>query len=386
MPVWHERTREARQSGDLILVGIAQEQHPERCRLFAQWRGLDWPIFWDPFNLTESSVVPLAVGVDEHGIVRRLGMSLGELDEFLAAEYVAPAENVQVASEEPNSDPSMQAMLRLMHARVQPERVLGASEFDACVEALAVQTGSAGWSGRSDFRVGVALRLRAESDHARDGDLQASIAHWSSALRSDPGQYIWRRRIQQWGPVLDKPYPFYDWVDRAQQELRARGETPPELAVRLTTSEVSGRGALEGALGSGDHPDPDARVPRDDAGWIRVETALVRHTERGADGSSPAFAQLHVNLRLDAAQGIHWTNDAGPAELWIESASEWGLVKPRWTFSAAPSEISDERRALDFTLRTDAPPGTLSGTVFYYVCQGSEGECRYLAQDFKLEL
>ena len=44
MPVWHERTRAARESGRLKVVGLIQEQHPERRRLWARWQGVDWPI------------------------------------------------------------------------------------------------------------------------------------------------------------------------------------------------------------------------------------------------------------------------------------------------------------------------------------------------------
>ena len=59
-PVWHELTAPLRASGELVLVGITEEQHPDRCALFAQWQGFDWPILWDPFNLTRSAAVPAA--------------------------------------------------------------------------------------------------------------------------------------------------------------------------------------------------------------------------------------------------------------------------------------------------------------------------------------
>ncbi|MGE3822568.1 MAG: TlpA family protein disulfide reductase, partial [Isosphaeraceae bacterium] len=70
MPVWHDRTREWVKRGQLKLLGVTQEQHPERCRLFAQWKGFDWPILHDPVNALESSAVPIIVAIDEHGIVR----------------------------------------------------------------------------------------------------------------------------------------------------------------------------------------------------------------------------------------------------------------------------------------------------------------------------
>jgi hypothetical protein len=51
VPGWHERTREHQARGELQLVGIIQEQHPDRCRLFMQWKQMDWPILVDALNL-----------------------------------------------------------------------------------------------------------------------------------------------------------------------------------------------------------------------------------------------------------------------------------------------------------------------------------------------
>ena len=43
--------------------------------------------------------------------------------------------------------------------------------------------------------------------------------------------------MQQYGPRLDKPYPFYDWVETAREEIRARGETPSPLRVEPAGAE-----------------------------------------------------------------------------------------------------------------------------------------------------
>jgi hypothetical protein len=40
--------------------------------------------------------------------------------------------------------------------------------------------------------------------------LQKAVQYWTMALDMDSNQYIWRRRIQQYGPRLEKPYSFYD--------------------------------------------------------------------------------------------------------------------------------------------------------------------------------
>ena len=67
-----------------MLLGIAQEHHAERCRLFAQWHGFDFQILHDPINLTEPRAVPRVIAIDEQGIVRAMGLKQEALEsEFL---------------------------------------------------------------------------------------------------------------------------------------------------------------------------------------------------------------------------------------------------------------------------------------------------------------
>ena len=47
VPGWHEATKEWQEAGDLQMVGIIQEQHPDRARLFMQWKEMGWPILID---------------------------------------------------------------------------------------------------------------------------------------------------------------------------------------------------------------------------------------------------------------------------------------------------------------------------------------------------
>ena len=90
------------------------------------------------------------------------------------------------------------------------------------------------------FRLGVAHRMRHESPGRRPGDFQAAIDAWCRALELDPNQYIWRRRIEQYGPRLAKPYAFYDWVAQAKAEVSRRGEMPVALTVEPYGSELAG--------------------------------------------------------------------------------------------------------------------------------------------------
>ena len=64
MPVWHDAMKSARKNGQVVMLGVIQEQHPERCRLYAQWQQLDWPIVSDPINQLDLAGVPIVVEID----------------------------------------------------------------------------------------------------------------------------------------------------------------------------------------------------------------------------------------------------------------------------------------------------------------------------------
>ena len=75
MPVWHAKTKALVESGELAVVGIVHEQHPDRAALYAQWQQFDFPLLWDPFGVTGLEVVPVVSAIDASGVVR-----LGRLD------------------------------------------------------------------------------------------------------------------------------------------------------------------------------------------------------------------------------------------------------------------------------------------------------------------
>ena len=195
MPVWHEFTREWRESGDLLVLGIVQEQHPERAALYAQWQGFEWPILWDPFNLTQSKAVPNLWAIDEHGVVRLERPSLETFEaEFLARAFDAPPTPAEPQRpESPGAGDGRERALSIVLAG-------DASQLGGVIEVLTDQL--AGEPGqavapRASFELGVALRLRHDSPAAQPGDFQAALDAWSRALAGDPAQYIWRRRLEQ---------------------------------------------------------------------------------------------------------------------------------------------------------------------------------------------
>ena len=86
MPGWHEATEQLQADGAIQMVGIIQEQHPDRARLFMQWKEMGWPILVDSYDLLEVPVVPLTLAIDESGIIRK--RLRGVQDGALAASFV----------------------------------------------------------------------------------------------------------------------------------------------------------------------------------------------------------------------------------------------------------------------------------------------------------
>ena len=69
------------------MVGIIPEQHPDRTRLFMQWKGMDWPILLDSSNLLAVTKVPITLFIDEYGVIRSVQPAVEELDDFLNQTY-----------------------------------------------------------------------------------------------------------------------------------------------------------------------------------------------------------------------------------------------------------------------------------------------------------
>ena len=83
------------------------------------------------------------------------------------------------------------------------------------------------------------MKLRFDSAARQESDFEQAVLNWDKALALDPNQYIFRRRIQQYGPRQTKPYPFYDWIPRATEEITKRGDEPLKLTVALSGAETA---------------------------------------------------------------------------------------------------------------------------------------------------
>ncbi len=396
MPVWYKKVKKWVDSGDLVMLGITQEQHPDRCRLFAQWQEFDWPILHDPINSIGIQVVPVVIAIDEWGVVRNTRPRPDTFEaDFMGKKFEKP-EGLRPAEEA--SVPDLSLLRRASGSSWQAELAYA----DACLlwnarkqidEAadhyrLATEDGTipAEDRGTALFRLGVAELMRFESPGRQPGDFQAAVNHWQQALDANPNHYIRRRRIQQYGPRLVKPYPFYDWVEQAQADVRGRGRLPVELASRLSGAEIARpRREFPAAATQEKNPDPRGRIARDAGHLVRVESATA--PARVLPGG---VVRVHVMMRPAADRSACWNNEAGRLTLWVDAPGGWQAERRLWESDQPKEPESTEMRRIEFELRLpkDASPGRheIRCYALYYVCEHAGGQCLYQRQDIRVTL
>ena len=371
------------------MLGVAQEQHGGRCALFAQWRGIPWPIAHDPINSLGLRGVPVAVGVDEYGIVRVLKPKPDTLErDFLDKTFAAPE---QTPPGMPGIVFDFEGLARTARGRntAATWRDLGdalalwagVERADDAVDAYGRASQLAPDDAVLLFRLGVAHRSRFDSAKRRPGDFQTAADCWGRAGALDPGQYIWRRRVEQYGPRLTKPYPFYDWVTAATDAIRARGEQPVVLAATPVGSEIAGPSRqFRTPAGTEACPDPDAGVPVDRTRKVSVESAVV--PARVAPGGA---ASVHLTLTPDPRQQVHWEDAAGPLRAWVEAPEGWQLSQ-RLLVAPPPAAVGAARHLhVEVKAPSDAKGEVvLDGFALYAVCSDEDGTCTFLRQEFRV--
>ena len=381
-----------------MVLGITQEQHPDRLRLFAQWQQFGWPILWDPINWMESSAVPIVLAIDEHGIVRAIRPKPETFQqEFLNQTFRDDAPLESVAENPSTARPARRPDLAPLRQRAdksdsaRKHRDLGDAlvlwggekETSEAIAEYATARRLDAADAAASFRLGVAHRLRHDSSSRQPADFQQAIAHWEQALAANPNQYIWRRRIQQFGPRLDKPYPFYDWVEQARREVIARGEQPLPLIVDPYGAEIASpvkNFAAEQQPAKA--PDLDGKITRDKAELITGEVTLV--PSRVKPGGS---ARVHLTLQPNPLKKSHWNNEADPLLVWIDPPAEWQISQRLHTFPAPKEPTSHEVRRIDFEVQAPANATgklKLSAYALYFVCDDELESCLFLRHDFEV--
>ena len=379
--------------GRLVVLGVTQEQHADRCRLFAQWKQFNWPILHDPINLLEAPAVPIVVAIDEHGIVR----AVRPRPETFKAEFLDKtfADDAKAGATQSAGPPDPASLRR--NAEAKPDggawRALAdaltiwspANRLDEAIDAYTRALTLDPSDKNAQFRLGVAHRMRHESPGRRPGDFQAAVDAWGRALALDPNQYIWRRRIEQYGPRLTKPYAFYDWIVQAREEITGRGETPVPLAVEPYGSELAGPiREVRAEAAAPVEPDPKGQIQRDAQRLIEVEAVVVPN--RVLPGQA---ARVHLTFRPSAAHTGHWNNESTPLRIWIVGADGWTTSSHLLEAQQPAGPESLEVRRLDFEVKAPAAATgktRLAAYAVYNACETAGGRCLYLRQDLTIEL
>jgi hypothetical protein len=354
-----------------------------------QWKQMQWPILIDSLNLLELSAVPITLLVDEQGIVRSIRPSEEEFQAFLRRE------SVTISSKTPK--PAAPDLRQLEKAtRGGNPDVLG-HYADALVmwggetrlpEAIQVyerRLKTEPLDGPTHFRLGVANRKRYDSSERQPGDFAKAVEHWGRALDIDPNQYIWRRRIQQYGPRLAKPYSFYDWITQARLDIAARGETPAALSVEPGGAEFAYPAESFQTLPSPEEePDRRGRIRRDEEGFVRAEVTVVPSVIDSGDSG-----RVHVTFKPNAKAKGHWNNEANELVFWVNPPEGWEVNIRYLTVPIPPEPVSQEARRVEFELQTPAGftgPMTIPTYALYYVCEDVNGTCLFRRQDVPVEI
>lgn len=380
MPGWHDSTSKDQKEGRLKMIGIVQEQHADRARLFMQWKEMKWPLMFDPMNQLGVDVVPITLLIDEAGIVRSVNPSRDDLSEFLDGKTpdaagsppakVSPPDMEKLgAAVSPGDD---QGLLRYAEALTlwgkENELSSAISIFQQILERRPDD-------GALHFRTGVAYRKRFDSAERVGPDFQYASRHWTQALELNPNQYIWRRRIQQYGPRLQKPYAFFDWVDLARSEIRERGEQPVSLLIEPRGAELAAPARQLAAIEQVREPDPRARIFQDVKGFIKSEITVVP-----AVAEPGQSVRVHIELRPNKLLKAHWNNEANGLVFWASPHSAFRVDKSFQELESPKSAVSTETRniELEVEIQGDAHGSmNLETYALYYVCEDVNGTCLY---------
>lgn len=390
MPGWHIGTKALQDSGKFAMVGIVEEQHPDRCRLFMQWKHMGWPVLGDTLNLLGVPFVPITLAIDEQGIIRQIhgpfSDAAGIEQEFIDRTYdpveVPGVAAPPVVAESPPDGPDAPVLRDHADRLVLwagPERL--GEAIDTYARALAIEPAD----GDTLFRLGVAYRLRYDSSHRQAQDFQHAVASWELALQRDPNNYICRRRVQQFGPSLDKPYPFYDWVSQARSDIEARGETPISLRVEPRGAELVESAGFEAAAVRAAEPDPDGRLLRDRGKFIRIEATVVPTMV-----SPGQTARVHLRLEPNPENRAYWNNEMEALKVWLNPPDAWEVSERELTLPNPDAEVSAEPREIEFEVRAPervaARALAIPAYALYYVCEDRDGVCLYRRQDVDIRI
>ncbi|MFQ5500861.1 MAG: hypothetical protein ACE5EQ_01005 [Phycisphaerae bacterium] len=350
---WRAETRSLVKGGKLVLLGVMQEQHRDRCRLFAQWQKLDFPILHDALNLAGVTKLPTVVAVDEHGIIRAIDPAPETLQkEFVNKKFPKAKRRNRRAPVLELPNPKFTRRIAGESRQIKEQRehgdalVLGGipQQIDEALNAYEQALRIAPEDAASFFRLGVTRRIRYDSPQRQPGDFQAAINAWIRAAQIDRKNQVYQGRVHQYGVCLEKPSTMYAWIGKARREIADRGEKPIRLEVEPIAAErAKPRKKFKSA--KSDPPETaSATNVQDGQGLIDVETVVVRGIRR----KDRRFARILLVFRPTVD---HWDNREGVLRVRIDPPN--GIRVSKRVIKLARSDLSglDTSRTVDFEVK-----------------------------------
>ncbi len=390
---WVAKTKPLIDTEKLVVVGVAQEQHPDRVRLFAQWHKADWPILHDAMNVIGIENVPLIVAIDEHGIVRARNPDLDQLEEQFTAKTFDPPGALPPIDVKELPDPRVTRRLA-SEARRNPEwRKHGQAlvfagkpkQINEAITAFQHAIDDERGDAESWFAQGVAYRIRHDLAEREAGDFQAALDAWREAAHLEPNNAIYRCRLQQYGPCIDKPFAFYDWIGTACKEIAERGDAPIDLACEPTGTETeSPLSKFRYRKRAGPESEALGTAALDRRPIVEVSYACAAQ----ADKRKGSVVQIYVNCRLAPESGATWSNEGEPMQMWIEKPKT-GRLGTRYLRYPQPQEPRTlDERVLSFPLRLSGAKSsmTLEATLLYSVHDGPNAPAQPMKQDLRIKV
>lgn len=361
------------------MLGIVQEQHAERTRLYKQWRQFQWPIVQDALNLLEVKVVPLAIAIDENGVVVSHNASPQFIDSWLEEASASSGQAAEAAKDN-------------AFAKAREQFLWGGDSGldEAIAEYEKLIDGPQAKSPKAHFELAVCYRNRFERDD-HSADFQKAIDHWSKALQIDPNQYIYRRRIEQYGARLGKPYPFYDWVQQARTDIRERGEEPVELKVAISGAEIAQPARKFSTEDVADlmtfEEAEKIDLAPDEGGLIDVQIVAVPASVRPG-----AAARIHV--LASPKENAKWNNGNGFSAtlgtvFLLDDVTGVEFSKRGAGAEHPGTEESTETRRFEFEARLSEKAGEpvlVRGAILASVCESETGVCRFIRKPFEFTI
>lgn len=376
---------------ELVVLGVIQEQHANRCRLFQQWKQLEFPVVHDQLNTNAITEVPVYIAIDAHGIVRgRPRRPAGFDEEFLSKTFPAPDSipetvDLQEASVEfrraqLSQPPSAASLTRLADSLIlwKPDATAVREAVDLYTQVLQQDP------ARSDilFRRGAAHRRLYELGDRSDVRLFAkAVSDWETALQMDPNQYIYRRRIEQYGPRLKKPYSFYDWVADARREITERGDAPHPLPVEPNGAELAQRARQMTVDTSADNPDPQNRITRD-TGFVEVHVNFVPTSPQPGD-----VVAVHVGFVV--TKTAKWNHETSPLQMWVHQPQDGLPLSSQLISDQTPWQKAESQDPLSLSFELQIPEDhteeiRLNAFALFNICESAGGQCLFRRTDFTI--